>query len=126
MLGLPGETRAESLETIRFACSLDPLWAQFTVTVPYPGTPLFQSLEAQGRIRHYDWSHYNTWGGWAGTKLPYVPPERTEDELRGLQRKAARSFYLRPSVVLRFARSLKSPAELKKLARGFVVLLRSR
>ena len=34
MLGLPTETREESLQTIAFAKELDPHWAQFTITTP--------------------------------------------------------------------------------------------
>ena len=126
MLGLPTETPAESRETIEFARRLDPLWAQFTVTVPYPGTPLFESLDGEGKIRHYDWSHYNTWGGWADTKLPYVPDGRTERELKNLQKKAVRLYYMRPVVALRFVKSLNSLSDLKKYLRGLMVLLKSR
>jgi len=126
MLGLPSETPAESRETIEFARRLDPLWAQFTVTVPYPGTPLFASLDAEGKIRHYDWSQYNTWGGWADTRLPYVPEGRSEEELKHLQKKALRLFYMRPAVALRFVKSLTTLSDLKKYARGLMVLLKTR
>jgi anaerobic magnesium-protoporphyrin IX monomethyl ester cyclase len=40
MLGLPGESPEESQATINFAKKLNPLWAQFTVTIPYPGTKM--------------------------------------------------------------------------------------
>lgn len=49
MLGLPTETAEESMETIQFAKELDPLWAQFTITVPYPGTPMFNNWILKGR-----------------------------------------------------------------------------
>ena len=42
MLGLPTETREESLQTIAFAKELDPYWAQFTITTPYPMTELYE------------------------------------------------------------------------------------
>ena len=51
MLGLPSETSKESLETINFAKSLNSLWAQFTLTIPYPGTPMFNQLQAEGSGR---------------------------------------------------------------------------
>lgn len=87
MLGLPTETAEESMETIQFAKELDPLWAQFTITVPYPGTPIFKQLDSEGKIMHYRWSHYNTWGGWVNRQLPFVPEGRTEEELKSLQKK---------------------------------------
>jgi radical SAM superfamily enzyme YgiQ (UPF0313 family) len=125
MLGLPTETEAESMETIKFAKELDTLWAQFTVTIPYPGTPMFDQLDADGKIRHHDWTDYNTWGGWAGKKLPYVPEGRTEEEIKSLQKKAIRLFYMRPKVFLRFMMSISSPSDILKYINGFMVLLKS-
>lgn len=126
MLGLPTETRAESWATINFAKRLDPLWAQFTITVPYPGTRMFADLQQQGLIRTYDWRRYNTWSGWKGEdQIPFVPPGRTIQELAGLQKKALRAFYLRPKVVLRFLKTMESVEDLKKYAAGLVVLVKS-
>jgi radical SAM superfamily enzyme YgiQ (UPF0313 family) len=34
--------------------------ATFHILTPYPGTPLFAQLEAEGRILHRDWSLYDT------------------------------------------------------------------
>jgi len=34
--------------------------ATFHILTPYPGTPLFRQLEAQGRILHRDWDQYDT------------------------------------------------------------------
>ncbi|MCC7383060.1 MAG: B12-binding domain-containing radical SAM protein [Deltaproteobacteria bacterium] len=34
--------------------------ATFHLLTPYPGTPLFRRLEAEGRILHRDWSRYDT------------------------------------------------------------------
>jgi len=126
MLGLPTETRKESMATIAFAKKIDPLWAQFTITVPYPGTQMFKVLEAEGKIRTYDWSRYNTWSGWKGDKvIPFVAEGRTIEELSELQKKALRSFYLRPSVVWKFMQTVHSIHDLKKYAQGFMVLIKS-
>ncbi len=123
MLGLPTETREESMETIRFAIELDSLWAQFTVTIPYPGTPMFQELDAKGKIAHHNWSDYNTWGGWADKRLPYITDGRTEQELKALQKEALRRYYLRPKVLIRFLSTVTSPSDLIKYARGLIVLV---
>ena len=45
---------AEWVEDNRLEC------ATFHVLTPYPSTPLFRRLEAQGRILHRDWSRYDT------------------------------------------------------------------
>jgi radical SAM superfamily enzyme YgiQ (UPF0313 family) len=34
--------------------------ATFHILTPYPGTPLFRQLEAQGRLLHRDWDKYDT------------------------------------------------------------------
>lgn len=34
--------------------------ATFHILTPYPGTPLFAEMEAQGRLLHKDWSRYDT------------------------------------------------------------------
>ncbi len=38
IIGLPGETEATMDDTIRFACELDPLVANFSIATPFPGT----------------------------------------------------------------------------------------
>ncbi len=127
MLGLPTETRAESMATINFARKLDPLWAQFTITIPYPGTPMFEDLDSMGMIRTYDWSKYNTWSGWKDEdEIPFVSEGRTIKELVGLQKQALRRFYLRPVVFLRFFATIHSFHDLKKYAMGFWILVKSR
>jgi len=126
MLGLPTETRQESMETIAFAKRIDPLWAQFTITVPYPGTKMFDDLDRSGQIKTYDWSCYNTWSGWKGEeRIPFVPEGRTIEELAELQKMALRAFYLRPSVVWKFLLTVRSLRDIHKYYIGFMVLLRS-
>ncbi len=49
MLGFPDSTREEIEETIDFARRLNPTYALFHLTVPYPGTPLYEKLPACGR-----------------------------------------------------------------------------
>jgi|SRR5579872_58914 len=44
----------EWIEANRLEC------ATFHILTPYPGTPLFRQLEAQGRILHRDWDRYDT------------------------------------------------------------------
>ena len=45
---------ADWVEAQRLAC------ATFHILTPYPGTPLFRRLEAEGRILHRDWDLYDT------------------------------------------------------------------
>jgi radical SAM superfamily enzyme YgiQ (UPF0313 family) len=48
------ERTVEWIENNRLEC------ATFHILTPYPGTPLFRQLEAEGRILHRDWDQYDT------------------------------------------------------------------
>jgi len=127
MLGLPSETPEESQETINFAIKLNPQWAQFTITIPYPGTPMFEQLDREGKIRTYDWTEYNTWSGWKkDAQIPFVAEGRSLEELIGLQKKALRKFYIRPRVFIKFLFSIRSFGDLKKYIFGLYVLVKSK
>jgi radical SAM superfamily enzyme YgiQ (UPF0313 family) len=45
---------ADWIERARLEC------ATFHILTPYPGTPLFRQMEAEGRLLHKDWSRYDT------------------------------------------------------------------
>ena len=57
--GLPGETRETIKETIDLALELDPHSVQFSIITPFPGTALYEELDAQGRILTKDFSMYD-------------------------------------------------------------------
>jgi len=126
MLGLPDETKEESYATIEFAKKLDPLWAQFTLTTPYPGTKMFADLSEKGQIRNYNWDNYNTWSGWQGkTDIPFIPEGRSIEDLKYLQKLAMRKFYLRPIVAYRFAKTIHSLQDINKYLNGLKILIKS-
>jgi radical SAM superfamily enzyme YgiQ (UPF0313 family) len=50
--------------------------ATFHILTPYPATPLFRQMEAQGRILHRDWSLYDT--GHAVFRPKHMTPEELE------------------------------------------------
>ena len=74
--------------------------ATFNILTPYPGTALFQRLEAQGRILTRDWRKYNS-----RTEVVFRPNQMSEDELLAGFRYANRRFYSLPSVAKRMWRS---------------------
>lgn len=43
MMGLPGETQEDRQKTLDFAKQINPTYASFHITSPYPGTPLYAS-----------------------------------------------------------------------------------
>lgn len=111
ILGLPGETVQDSLETIRFACSLKLDMAQFSILCPYPGSPIFNELVAAGELNNgiredgtvdiAVWKRYSSYICFTKIKPIWVPDTLSERQLRGLQKKALRDFYLRPTQILK-------------------------
>jgi len=123
MIGLPTETREESLNTIAFAKELDPTWVQFTITTPYPGTRLHEQCMDEGTLKNFDWDTYKSWSGWTDSKLPFVTKGRNEKELKALQKRAMREFYLRPRAAARIAKEMQSWDALKAGMQGAVALV---
>lgn len=105
VLGIPGETYAEGLETIAFACELAPDRASFHAIAPFPGTELHDRASEYGTLS--DDLRDFTYQGAA-----FVPHTMTRDELRDLRRRAYRTFYSRPGYLLRRLASLGRESDL--------------
>lgn len=100
MLGLPGETREMSLETIKFSCNLPIKFAQFNICTPQPGSQLFNELVEEGKIDPYDWEKFSVYIGYTDKEPIWMPEGRTGEELKKLQKYAVRKFYLRPQQII--------------------------
>lgn len=61
---------AEWVEANRLEC------ATFHILTPYPGTPLFRQLEAEGRLLHRDWTRYDT------AHVVFRPKHMTPEQLQ--------------------------------------------
>jgi radical SAM superfamily enzyme YgiQ (UPF0313 family) len=71
------------IEGVRLEC------ATFHILTPYPGTPLFAQMEAEGRLLHRDWCRYDT------AHCVFQPRHMSPEELEaGYQRLYARTFTL--------------------------------
>jgi radical SAM superfamily enzyme YgiQ (UPF0313 family) len=74
--------------------------ATISVLIPFPNTPLFNRLDAEGRILTKDWSKYN------GKKdVVYQPALMSPEELLMGTEWAARQFYSIPSIIERMWKS---------------------
>lgn len=118
ILGLPGETREDALRTIAFAKEIDPDYAKFSLTTPYPGTELYDQLLREGNKLTDSWEFYKTMGGFGGTQRPYVPEGRTSEDINQLHRMAHKEFYFRPKKILSFLAKTRSLSELKMYTRA--------
>lgn len=111
MLGLPGETYQDSLKTIKFACSLPLDFAQFSITVPYPGSQLFNELSRLGKIKTgllkdgtidpSVWERFSAYSSFTKRKPIYFPEQMSVAELKRVQKMALRRFYLRPRQIVK-------------------------
>ncbi len=109
ILGLPGETRKDSLETISFAKRLPLDMAQFSILVPYPGSAIFNELARKGEIDtgiRQDgtidtsvWQRYSAYTCFTDQEPIWTTPGLSVKELKALQKKALRDFYFRPKQV---------------------------
>jgi radical SAM superfamily enzyme YgiQ (UPF0313 family) len=97
IIGMPGETEETMDDTIRFACELDPLVANFSIATPFPGTELYDIVKARGRILAETWDDFVFFEGKARFELPDLPAELVERKWR----EAYRRFYLRPHRIAR-------------------------
>lgn len=117
MLGLPGETYENSLETIDFACRLPLDFAQFSITVPYPGSQLFEGFAKSGKIETgvrkdgtidpLVWERFSAYPSFTKKKPIYLPDGMSINQLKAVQKLALRRFYLRPKQIIKQIKRLK-------------------
>ena len=94
-LGMPGDTRESIERTIKFVGNLKPSYAIFSLATPYPGTDFYLKVVKDDLIRINDWSKYTL-------LTPVLETlDCSREELKNLQKKAFRKFYLRPSYIIR-------------------------
>jgi len=68
---------------------------EINILTPYPGTPLFDKLEREGRILTKDWSRYNQ------VDVVFQPKKMSVKELLDGTRKVAKEFYSWPNLLKR-------------------------
>lgn len=111
MLGAPGETRREMVETIEVATRLPANEASFSLFVPIPGTDLHRDMIARGYEMSSDYTDYDYYA-----RQPFTH-ELTRWELRMLQRWAYLRFYGHPLRWRSVARSASTAQGARSLAR---------
>lgn len=122
MIGSPKETPKTIKKTIDFAKKLNPDFAQFSITIPYPGTELYNLAAKEGDIlRKWDDYAYAKLG--AIDKSAFVTKTLSAQELRAWVKEAYVSFYLRPSYILKKLKKTRSLGELKTNVTGLRMLL---
>jgi radical SAM superfamily enzyme YgiQ (UPF0313 family) len=100
VFGFDGDTTAVFQDTLDFLEHAGVQNATFNILTPFPGTRLFQRMEAEGRILTYDWSRYNS-----RADVVFQPKGMSCDELLEGFKEANARFYSPASIARRLARS---------------------
>ena len=110
MLAFEDDTEDDVRATIRFARSLRPDYVSFNVVNALPGTAYEERAGREGFLRQEP-SDYRFMA--SNIKHRHLTPEQVEE----LRREALRSFYFRPSLIIKKLIRLRSLFELRKLVR---------
>jgi len=111
VFGIPGETYADALQTIAFACELAPDMASFHAIAPFPGTVLHDRAAAWGTLSN-DLADFTYQGA------AFVPHTLTRDQIAELRQRAYRTFYSRPAYLARRLWNLRSRHDLGVALQG--------
>jgi radical SAM superfamily enzyme YgiQ (UPF0313 family) len=120
MIALPGETPELAEETIKFAIELDPEYAQFSITTPYPGTKLYDEIlqGKWGKLTTHDYSQFQMWN------VVFLPDGyKNKEEVWEMEKKAFRSFYFRPIYIWKKMWGIRSWEDIKRYYKGSKALV---
>ena len=125
MLGTPGETEKDIRKTITFAKKLNPDYAQFSLTIPYPGTELYQMLLLDQPFKLDDWDAF-TYANLGGkTTLVHDPTNLTREKLEKLLNQAYKEFYIRLAHIKQSVGKITSIQDFKIWLKGTKSLLQT-
>ncbi len=125
MFGNLDETKEDMQKTIDFALELDADFAQFSITIPYPGTEMYEEALRTGIIST------DYWDGYFRHPTPdFTPAQLIEylvdrDTLVMMRDQAIRRFYFRPKFILKKLIKLRSFSEFFRMAKMGMQLARS-
>ncbi len=95
MIGYPGETEKEVMQSVTFARKLELDRMQLSILTPFPGTKLFKEAEMKGWLKTREWGKYDG-------ATPVMKLEGDLDKkLLWLLKEAYLTFYLDPRYVAR-------------------------
>jgi radical SAM superfamily enzyme YgiQ (UPF0313 family) len=117
MIALPGETSQLARKTIEFAKKLNPDYAQFCITTPYPTTSLYENAKKYG-ILIEDFSKFNIW------EPVFIPKGyKNAEQIREIEKVAMREFYIRPAYILSRIKKINSLEDIFRYIKGLRFLL---
>jgi len=100
IIGFPGETYENAMETVRFSKSIGLDVVNFASLAYLPGAELFNERVRNKGIGSIDFSDVNYFS-------PTSTDELSEHEIKQIQRNAFNSFYMKPEVLFNHMKKLK-------------------
>jgi len=116
MIGLPGETPAQTRATIDYACSLELDFAKFAITVPFPGSELYAQMATEGKLARRDWENFTTMNP-DTTQICVASDVQSPEQLLAALREATFRFYMRPRMIARQLFKIRS-VDARQMAAG--------
>ncbi|MFC1849293.1 B12-binding domain-containing radical SAM protein [candidate division CSSED10-310 bacterium] len=123
MLGLPDDTRQTMQKTIDFAIKVNPHVANFSITVPLPGTELFDVIKKRGRFVKSVEEGISR-GFFSISNGYFEIGELKKEDVFFYQRQAYRKFYIRPFKLLEVLLTIRTFQEFKWIFTIALPLLR--
>jgi len=103
VFGLDGDTPDVFERTARFAVDAAIDLPRFAIVTPFPGTPLYRRLDAEGRILTRNWELYDA------QHVVFRPRHMTPEELQRGHERAWRHAYRWTSIASRLVRARVDP-----------------
>lgn len=93
VLGIDTDTHEDIMRSVRFAIRLDATQLQPAVLTPYPGTPVYEQFEREGRLVSDDWQDYSM------VNVTFQPKNMSPWDLQMEMYHAIDDFYTFPSAI---------------------------
>lgn len=106
MIGLPYDTMKTARKTIDFAKRMNPHIANFMITIPFHGTPLYTMVEKNGRFLIDVRKGISS--GFYGNEVFFELGELKEKDIKILYKQAYREFYSRIGMALDMLGTMRS------------------
>lgn len=100
MIGFPGETVETMRQTIHFSRRAGFDMVKLSILTPLPSTSLFAQYDQRGLIKTRDWSKYNLYDTQSLPQV-YTHPKLDWRTINKFYHRFYRSFYLRPSFIMK-------------------------
>lgn len=118
MLGNFLETEGTVKETMNFIRELPLTDFHMCYFVPFPGSPAYHIAEQYGRFDK-TWKKMNLY-----SPKSFIPHGLTEERMKEFFRKCYRAHYLKPEVILYFAKKIKNMHVFRKLIASLIAFIR--